>query len=793
MSDSQPATANRAVFLSYASQDAEAVLRIAEALRASGVEVWFDKDELVGGDAWDAKIRGQIASCALFVPVMSAATQVRREGYFRREWKQAAERTRDMADETPFLLPVVIDATRDAEALVPTEFRAVQWTHLAGGEIPAKFCARVKSLLGSPEVARAFQPVSAAESTGWKARATPKVGRRVPAATWAVGAAVLGLAVVLSVVWWRPAAPAANAGAGTRPPTTEKALAPAVPAEPRRGLKSIVVLPFENLSADKEANAVFVDGMHVDVISNLLLMRELRCVPRDTAMTYRGTKKTHKEIAEELGVAFVLTGTVSRVEQKVRITGTLINPRTDEAIWNKPYDKNLTDIFAIQAELSQAIARELKAVLSPEEKKLVERRPTEDLAAYDLFIQARQLRDSNFSESKARKADALLQAAVALDPKFALAWAESSYVHGYLYLFNYDHSAERLKKATVAINTALLGAPDDPDVMLNHGYYRYFCLGDYVGANGLISEVARRQPSASAPCHAQGAIYRRQGKYQESLTAFREAAALDPGNIDTAVQVYLLETRARRWAQGQDAQAKVAELRQYPKDQRAAAVAQQTFWSSGSTREMEAWLADQGDGQAESAIARRMRLNLALARGDLATVVQSAPKFSPTGDIRDNFIGVTARLAQGHVQAARELLTDGPSVLRKRIELEPLNATLWSGLGIVHALLGDREEALRCARKAVELVPEALDSWASLPRRANLAFVLAWTGDKESALAEYARLLRLPVFGGAVSTTGTDAYLNIHSMRHHPYFFPLQGDPRFEALLNDPKNNAPLF
>eukprot|EP01031_Cornospumella_fuschlensis_P050608 gene50608-61903_t len=140
--------ANKAVFLSYASQDAEAVARIAEALRAAGVEVWFDKDELVGGDAWDQKIRRQIKECALFVPVISAATQARTEGYFRLEWRLADQRTHLMAKGRPFLLPVVIDDTRDAEAHVPDSFTEVQWTRLPGGDTPAAFCARVKKLLG---------------------------------------------------------------------------------------------------------------------------------------------------------------------------------------------------------------------------------------------------------------------------------------------------------------------------------------------------------------------------------------------------------------------------------------------------------------------------------------------------------------------------------------------------------------------------------------------------------------------------------------------------------------------
>src|SRR3954467_12488224 len=138
---------NKAVFLSYASQDAEAVRRIAEALRASGVEVWFDQNELVGGDAWDAKIRKQIAECALFMPVISASTQARLEGYFRIEWKIAAQRTHAMAEEKAFLLPVVIDATRDADAKVPAEFRAVQWTRLPAGETSVKFGVRVKALM----------------------------------------------------------------------------------------------------------------------------------------------------------------------------------------------------------------------------------------------------------------------------------------------------------------------------------------------------------------------------------------------------------------------------------------------------------------------------------------------------------------------------------------------------------------------------------------------------------------------------------------------------------------------
>ncbi|MBC7369157.1 MAG: TIR domain-containing protein [Undibacterium sp.] len=197
------AAENKAVFLSYASQDAEAAQRIAEALRGAGLEVWFDKNELAGGDAWDGKIRKQIKECALFVPVISAVTQARLEGYFRLEWKLAAQRTHTMADAKPFLLPVVIDATGDAEAHVPEEFRAVQWTRLPGGNTPEKFCERVKKLLGGENVAQgsSLPAVGASlDDARGRGRAAPL---QKPSRPWLVPA-ILGAAAIAAVALWRP-------------------------------------------------------------------------------------------------------------------------------------------------------------------------------------------------------------------------------------------------------------------------------------------------------------------------------------------------------------------------------------------------------------------------------------------------------------------------------------------------------------------------------------------------------------------------------------------------------------
>ena len=348
---SQPAVAPRAVFLSYAREDIDAAQRIAAALRAGGIEVWFDQDELRGGDAWDAKIKREIQTCTLFLPLISVHTDRRGEGYFRREWNLAVNRTLDMAHDRAFLLPVAIDATGEAVARVPEKFLEKQWTRLPGGETPAAFVALMKSLLADPT----GHPFVRAPLPAPPSRRAPR---------WIVGALAAACVALLAFVALRPV---------TRDPP-----AAALPTD-----KSIAVLPFANRSPDQE-NALFADGVHDDVQTILCNIRELRIVSRTSVEQYRGTKKRVKQIAAELGVSYILIGSVHRVGDKVRVTGQLVDARTDAEVWANNYVRDLTDIFAIQAELATEIAGKLQAVLSPQEKRLVARAPTTNVAALDL-------------------------------------------------------------------------------------------------------------------------------------------------------------------------------------------------------------------------------------------------------------------------------------------------------------------------------------------------------------------------------------------------------------------------
>ena len=304
-----------AVFLSYAREDAELARHIAEALRAFGVEVWFDQDELRGGDTWDTKIRNQIKTCALFVPLISQRTEERTEGYFRREWKLAVDRTHDMAGRKAFIVPVVIDETREADAAVPEEFMRYQWTRLAHGVPTPEFVTQVKRLLEAPrKAAAATRPAQSGmgvppmnQTHGQDARATPEVGRRVPAAAWIALAAVVAIGLAATFFATRQAGPASsptpNAGAGTRPPTAEKTAA----AAPAPSAKSLAVLPFANLSTEKE-NEFFADGMHDDLITALAKIRDLKVISRTSVMPYKSGERNLRKIAGELGVATVRDG-----------------------------------------------------------------------------------------------------------------------------------------------------------------------------------------------------------------------------------------------------------------------------------------------------------------------------------------------------------------------------------------------------------------------------------------------------------------------------------------------------
>ena len=351
----------KAVFLSYASEDAIVVEKVCAALQAAGIEVWFDKSELRGGEAWDAAIRQQIKTCTLFVPVISHNSQTRDEGYFRLEWKLAIDRSHLIAADRAFLLPIVIDQTAEAAARVPDGFREVQWTRLPDGATPPAFVERVARLLR-------LEPVVG------PAAAAPGVAA---AASWRPKAALLGTsAVVLLVLGYFVANRSAVAPRASATVTVSAFNPPP---------HSIAVLPFENMSGDKDQE-YFSDGITEELLNSLSEIDGLQVAARTSAFSFRGTNTDIGTIARKLNVGAVLEGSVRRSGHTVRITAQLINAVTGFHLWSKTYDRDTGNVLKLQTEIATSVAGTLQVALLGDVAGKVELGGTENPAAFDAYL-----------------------------------------------------------------------------------------------------------------------------------------------------------------------------------------------------------------------------------------------------------------------------------------------------------------------------------------------------------------------------------------------------------------------
>ena len=801
----------KAVFLSYAREDTDAARRIAEALRGFGVEVWFDQSELRGGEAWDAKIKKQIRECALFLAVVSTNTQERTEGYFRREWLLAVERTRDMAAGVAFLLPVVVDDTAEAQAVVPDEFMRVQWTRLPGALPTPQFVEQVKSLLTGGVRRKPTIAPMATDLTAAPMRTRPPMSPLPPLAPKPAAPAALaapppekksgrsaglwiGLVLLLLAAsaaayhfYLRPEEPAAPP---PKPVAKSPSLSPSPSAPPQAADKSIAVLPFTNMSEDKDSG-YFADGMHEDILTNLSNIGELRVVSRTSVMQYRATTKPVPQIARELGVAYLLEGSVRRAGNKVRVTGQLIRAGADQHVWAKSYDRDLTDIFAIQAELAREIAGALQATLSPREKNRLEHTAAINPAAYDLVLRARQIdRNGNDTRQELETQEAMLNSAVALEPAYAAAWAALCGVHAQIRFNALDTSEARLAKARAAIDTARQLDPDNPEVISNTGLFYYYAMRDYPQALAQFTRISREQPNNYAGPFLTSLVLRRQGRWVDSLASLRRAVELDPGSAELARNLMISLVAMRRYPEAVAEQER--RVRLLPESLRESfEVARLKFFLNGSTREGDELLAGPIAARADPAVAAGYRKFWSAMKGDLTTVAGLdrdwpdawAPGLASGGGSPAEYaIGnATVLAARGDLAGARKRVAKYPAELRARLVNEPQNSLVLGQLAQIEALLGRKTEALGAVRQAREIMPESLDALSGRVPQMTLAFVLAWTGDKDAACAELRQLL------------ATGGLFSIPWLKNGPWFAPLQGDPRFDAILNDPKNNQPLF
>jgi TolB-like protein/Tfp pilus assembly protein PilF len=532
------------VFLSYASQDAEAAQRICEALRAAGIEVWFDQSELRGGEAWDQSIRKQIHDCVLFIPIISANSQARPEGYFRLEWKLAVERTHLMSDRVSFLVPVVIDDTSDALADVPERFRAVQWTHLAGGMTQPEFVARIKRLL-LPEARTAAKLLAGAASASSPVALTTRAPSTLRRGLLAAAAllVVAALAYLLINKPWisKPAGPPAMS-AVIAAPTSPTAFNPPP--------HSIAVLPFVNLSGDKDQE-YFSEGLTEELLNSLVEINDLQVAARTSSFSF----KEHPDIvtvAHKLNVGSVLEGSVRRSAQTVRVTAQLINAVTGFHLWSKTYDRNLGDVLKLQTEIATSVAEALKVTLLGDISRKIELGGTNNPAAFDAYLHGRRIERADFSAKAHQAAIAAYTEAIHLDPNYALAFAERSGALSDYGIFDVHDPATAHATLESALKDAVTATTLAPE--LAEGYLALGVALRYGMLEFARADEAYERALALAPGNARVlASYSRHaaemGRTAAALNTGRRAITLDPLNFNVYRMVGITFVLARRYAE----------------------------------------------------------------------------------------------------------------------------------------------------------------------------------------------------------------------------------------------------
>jgi TolB-like protein len=533
----------RAVFISHASQDAEAARAICDGLRSGGIEVWFDSDGgLEHGDEWDVKIRRQIKECVLFIPIISAATQARHEGYFRIEWDLAAERSRGFASGVPFVLPVVIDETREPEALVPDRFRSVQWTRLPGGRVSPEFLTRFLKLWSHRTGVLAHEAALKASAPPARPAEMPAPSGKKPIKA-ILGGLVAVAAIAAGIAYWMASAKrAAMAQASAAPVAEQKTQEMGRPATDP---KSVAVLSFENLSDDKE-NEYFSDGISEELLDVLSKIPGLHVAARTSAFYFKGKNATAQDIGAKLGVANLVEGSVRRSGNSVRIAARLSRAATGEQLWSESYTRDLSDVFAVQTELAQTIVAQLRQQLGVSVAKeeiaaqvqAAEKGGTTNVEAHRLYLEGKFYLYQTSLES-INKGATLLRRAVDLDPNYALAWAELSKAGDLTNGFGVttEDVNRGLELARSSADRALQIAPDLAAVYLAEANVQEDNF-DWKGATASLSKAKQMDPGNSEVLETEAQLAMAFGDADRSIDLGRRAEALDPVNPN--IKAYLM-------------------------------------------------------------------------------------------------------------------------------------------------------------------------------------------------------------------------------------------------------------
>ena len=588
-------------------------------------------------------------------------------------------------------------------------------------------------------------------------------------------AATAGLFVLIN-----PAAHdrAAGTQSGAGAPAAAPAATTAEVAE-----KSIAVLPFENLSSEAE-NAYFADGVQDEILTDLAKIADLKVISRTSVLQYKtGPDRNLREIGQQLGVAHLLEGSVQRAGGKVRVNARLIDARTDTQLWAQRYDRDLADVFAIQSEVAQAIAEQLRAELSPMEESAIQERPTKDITAFDLYSEAKtlvlNLTSSSVRERKLGEAVNLLNRAIARDPSFFAAQCLLVDVHGQFYLYGIDHTPARLASAQAAVDAAIRLRPDAGEAHLARATLLYRGYLDYDGALAELAIARRTLPNSPDVSQFAGFIARRRGQQEEAVRQLERSLELDPRSFFTIQQLAISYRYLRRYRDAGAVLDRALSIRPDDVSTRVGRALVEFDWKA-DTGPLHRLIQDmlREDPESIKEIAADW-FSSALAERDAASAERALAAIEENSWAEGSVIlsrawgeGVLARM-EGDEARAKAAFTAARAEHEKQVMHDPNYGPGWSVLGVIDAGLGRKEEALREGRRAMELLPVEKDAVNGAVMIKLFALTAAWASEKDLAI-EYLEK-SIPLF----------APITYGRLKLYPIWDPLRGDPRFEKIVAD--------
>jgi TolB-like protein/Tfp pilus assembly protein PilF len=550
--------------------------------------------------------------------------------------------------------------------------------------------------------------------------------------------------------------------------------------------KSIAVLPFDNLSSDKE-NAYFTDGVQDEILTHLAKVADLKVISRMSVMQYKsGVARNLRKISEELGVAHVVEGSVQRAGNKVRVNAQLIDARNDRHEWAENYDRPIDDVFAIQSEIAKAIADQLQARLSPAEKNTIEQGPTTDVIAFEQYSKAKTLMlvavgGGGAQDRAFREAVDLLKSAIARDPAFHAAVCQLVLANDLLYAQGHDHTPQRLSAAEEALKKAAELRPDSAETHLARAQHLYYALRDYNGALSELDLARQGLPNDPRVIALTGYILRRQGKLEEGVRALQQAASLDPRNTSLLEQIFNNYMGLRRYA---EAGATIERLQQIKPDDLVPGQYRTELdlqWRADPEpmckfvervrRERPESIGDFADNWFRCALAKRD-----WAGAEQALVALGDNPFAVDGPIlrRDFGEGLLARAMHDEARA-RRAFTAARAAPEQVVAKQKDYAPALCLLGLIDAALGNKQAALEEGRHATELLPVSKDAISGPVMSAYFAIIAAWTGEKDLAIEQLSAVVQPGVFATSCTDYG--------SLKTLPFWDPLRGDPHFEKIV----------